>query len=242
MSSWKDDAGFYGDSDTFVTLPATARERSLLKRNQCSARGLSFSTAQLTDEQREEEECAGWTCAVSEEDMLLPNDAPESLQSLPVLLKSSCTLVSPANALDVAITEHTIAARVDEMKDLLCDYVFASKLQTHLFFRSMAREVDPLLERFGNVNSELFLDYLPILRCMSVQERVAEAVFLAAQEQDPDGVAGMTHRKRSTRRSKKLGREHYFEKLPPPYTWEASDWTPREVADRLADASLLYER
>jgi len=246
LSAWKDDAGFYGDSDTYATWPATVRERNLLKRNEFCARGFSFPTSQLADEQAEDNERAGLTAVVSEEDMLLPNDAPESMRSLPALLKNACTLISHVSALDLALSRRTKIAKVDGMKDLICKYVFPSSIPSksisYMAFRSMPRDVGPL---FGNadstVDSLLFLDYLPILRSMAVQERVAEAVFLAAQAQDPNGTTGMTNRKRSTRRSKKLGRKHYFETIPPSSIWDKTDYeTPKQVAECLADASLLY--
>jgi len=221
-----------------MTRPKTARERNLLKISEKAARGFSFSLSQKLDEEEENEQSMPSSFS-SDEDMLLPYAVPESVKELPSYLKSACSNVAPASPLDIALSQRSKHAKIGEMKDLLCDFIFASQRHDRMSFRSMTRDVDPLLGVAGNVDEQLFLDYLPILRCISVEERGLEAVFNAAQEKDPDGVGHMTNRQRSTRHSKKKGRAHYLEPLPPPKTWEDLGRTAKEVGDLLANASLL---
>jgi hypothetical protein len=134
------------------------------------------------------------------------------------------------------------AAKTEDIMDLLCDFIFPGQSRTRMFYRAMTRELDPLLETTETIDNELFLDYLPLLRCMAVRERACELLFQAAYAEDPDSAASMMNRKRATRRGKKLGREHYFERKAPTSVWNESDKSAKEVGGLLAEQALLYER
>lgn len=240
LSGWKDNAYFYGDNDSYVTRPTTAREHNMLKASEKAARGVvSFSLSQNLEEEENEQTMS--SSFSSEEDMLLPNAVPESVKALPTYLKSACLNVAPISPLDVSLSQRSRDAKINQMKGLVCRFVFAGAHQRRMYFWSMTHGADPLLGGAGHANSQFFLDYLPILRCISVQERGLEAALKTAQEIDPDGVAQMTNRKRSTRQNQKKGRVHYLEQLAPQSIWEDFEFSPKEVGDFLADASLLYE-
>ena len=237
LSGWKDDSFFYGQSDAYMTLLMTARERNLLKQHERAARGFAFPEALILDEETENENF-GW--GSDEEDMLLPNRATDSIAGLPSYLWSMllCSVVPPATALELSLSKRSRDKRTDKAKDILCDFVFVRRDDTRLFFRSMSRAWDPLLGP-GNVEPQHFLDYLPMLRSISVQERFSEAIHNAAQHENP---AAHRRHQRTTRQTSKRGHVHYLESLVPPQTWRGSDQTAKQVGDYLADTSLLYDR
>jgi len=178
----------------------------------------------------------GMSSEIFEEDMFLPNLAAGAVNTLPVMLRDACT-TAPVAALEHALKQRNKDDRLDEMKDWLGIYAFPKKFIPDMHWRAMERTINPTLGVAGKVDSRLFLDYLPLLRNMAVQERVSDAVFLAAQQQDPDGVANLTNRMRSTRNNKKLGRKHFFEKMLP----LKCNKKAKDVGEFIADASLLYE-
>jgi hypothetical protein len=66
----------------------------------------------------------------------------------------------------------------------------------------------PLHERIA---SDVFLDYLPLLRNMAVHERSSEHAFQQVRASDPDSAAAMSGRRRTTRRGgRQLERTHHF--------------------------------
>jgi hypothetical protein len=80
------------------------------------------------------------------------------------------------------------------------------------------------LEEFSNEKSSavptyldirFILDYLPCLKAMAMAEDVADTNYLVLKEKNPDALGmqvGGT-RQRSTRRSARAGRVHYFDRL-----------------------------
>jgi hypothetical protein len=66
----------------------------------------------------------------------------------------------------------------------------------------------PIDER---IDSDVFLDYLPLLRNMAVHERSADYAFQQVCTSDPESAAAMSGRRRTTRRGgRPLERKHYF--------------------------------
>lgn len=216
-----------------------SRERNLLKLSESAIRGLSPPIADVTDDEETEE--FNINSDVPEEDMLLPANPPECVLSLPFYLSPS--LYSPESVRKDHSLLRRKTSKTVEAINLFCDFIFTRDMQTRMVLRAMSRDVDPLISgHYATVDSQLFLDYLPLMRCMAVHECSSEFIFNAAEAQDPDAAATMTNRLRSTRRSKKLGREHYLERVVPSFVWQQSDTTAKEVGERLADSSLLHER
>jgi hypothetical protein len=61
------------------------------------------------------------------------------------------------------------------------------------------------------MDSDVFLDYLPLLRNMAVHERSAEHAFQKVCASDPESAAALSGRRRTTRRGgRQLERKHYF--------------------------------
>lgn len=235
---WKENSYFYGNADIYVNRVIGSRERKLLKWSESNVRGLAPSSSNILEEV--EPDAFKSSADVSEEDMLLPSPVPNCILSLPLFLNPECR--SSKYVLQSDAFQRSRATKTEGAMKILRDLMFAREKHTGVSLRATKRHVDPLLlERFKTVDTMFFLDYLPLLRCMAVHERVAESVFCAAQAKDPDAVSSLTNRGRSTRRTKKLGREHYFEGVVPGFAWQKSSRTAKDVGSVLANSSLLYE-
>jgi len=192
---------------------------------------------------------------LSDEEALLANTVPPCLLSLPFILrKQAHGMDDDSQCLESVVRDRLLdqhrRARVDEQLLLLRDFV-SPLLAQHamLFARGLGRDrLCPLLPPGeAAVEPKLFLDYLPLLRVLSVHERSAQRVFDLARENgdDPgeDEGRGMSNnRPRRTRCSVKRGRPHYLEDLSHVLKHaeeEDGDMTPKEVAERLASLCLL---
>lgn len=239
LSGWKDEAYFYGDSDSYMTLPATARERNLLKRTEDASRGYSFSSDQAYEDDDGENDLDGTSGMLSEEDALLPNYAPYSLLSLPnILRQDNSTLCKTMSGIDLFVYQDKKVDMAKAMMDLLSKNVFCSDSLVHKRYRYLDRWNDRHFDGCEQSYCEAFADYIPMLRSMAFQVFVAEGINHSLSNY----VEEYNNRKPTTRRSKLLRREHYFERFHVPSAEHAHYNTAQEIGIFLAGASLLCEQ
>jgi hypothetical protein len=129
-----------------------------------------------------------------EEDCFLPNPVPTSLGALPGFLKEASKQNHELRPywLEKRRTER-MKASVSMVDDL-----FSKFYQCKLFARGLSRCSDPLLTMEELYDPRLFVDYLPMLRIMSIHEK----------QPAPDKAEDTTTQRR-TRRTP-VGRVHYF--------------------------------
>jgi hypothetical protein len=238
---WKDDSYFYGDCESYMNFPTTFRERQLLKRSEAALRGFSFPSVDVFEAPEDDDDYKGMQFDRSEEGLFLSNPSPTCLLSLPSYLREVGGSHSVGDSPELDLLESRKLNRLRETCDLLSNFVFVERpLQAHMFCRGLVREVDPLLPSVDAIDRHLFLDYLPMLRCMSIHERSSEYVFALAHEEDPDAATSLSNRTRTTRRSKAKGRQHYFENVSPAFEWKDTEQSAKQVGATLAESYLLY--
>jgi hypothetical protein len=240
-SGWKDDCFFYGDAEQYMTHPTTLRERMLLKRSGEALRGFSLPRDEAFEAPEDDDDYKFMTFDRTEEGVFLSNPSPTSLLSLPFYLKNAAgnkSQVSP----DLDLLDSRKIENMHEMTELLASYLFVIyPLPAVMFSRGIAREVDPLLPSVEMIDRRLFLEYLPILRGMSVQERAAGHIYDVAHASDPDAAASLSNRVRHTRRNKAMGRVHYLGEVSAVFTWDTIARTAKDVGRVLAESLLVYK-
>ena len=216
----------------------TSREQKLLLWQECSVRGLSPKYVDAPDNE-ETQESPLVSSEMTEEDYLFPVDPPVFLLEL----SHSLTLFSksPLNDITEEFVYRTKVAKVMEAITSLRDFLFCHPKYTRLQSRLLS---DPLLLNHQALSLNLFLDYLPLLRSMAVQERISDYMFKIQEASNSDDASALmkNHGRRVTRRSKTRGREQYFDKLFPPYAFETSNKTANGIVELLANMSLLYTK
>ena len=236
---WKDDCSFFGCSESYVSNVSALLDRRLLKRTESDVRGLSLSSAEDFEPTDDDEDYKGLSFDKCEEDMFLPAPTPTCLLSLPTFLRQACKTIGTSSALNRV--EHKMLAHWEKTIHLAADFVFPSSTN-HMFSRGLSRALDPSVKNRELIDSALFLDYLPLVRCMALHERAAEHVFAQAHAEDPELATTLSNRQRSTRRSRKLGREHYLEKVSPAFQRQQTNnhESAKQIGSILAESVLVY--
>ena len=216
------------------------RERRLLRWNESSIRGCSLQYSGIADEDETDQYRENLSQS-SEEDYLLSNSIPVPLVDLPQILSASTTLFP--SSVRYELYKQQQKSVCTEALHILRDSIF-----THPKYTRYSRRLEiPMPDtehclidsRTCMLDSDVFLDYLPLLRCMAEQERIAEFISKAQDQLSHDIPS--TSRRRSTRQSTRRGREHYFDQIVPSYTWKGSDRTSKDIADQLATMSMLHK-
>lgn len=240
--NWNENYGFYGNPEAYLTFPISSRERRLLKHDVRRFRG----TGSIIPERRshdgevDDEEFVDIVRDASDEDLYIANEAPRSLLSLPGYLMG-CGLAPTLPPID-ALQNFSM-----NQKRILCatesfDFLIHFFLPIHMSLgSSLESELGHSLNYNGTMHSSFFLDYLPILRNISVLETIAESVAKLLAPNDSMIDDDMTKRRVSTRRSRSLGHRHYFEKVYPEYVWQESEYTAKDIGFKLTKASLVYK-
>lgn len=236
-----------------MTVPSTGRERRLLKKEPSLFRGLSSSPnmSAAAEREKEDEDQVGFDQKTSnrfEEDVFLPGNVPACIGSLPRLLFDNCRTSRIQFPL-IQPTQYHLMKRKREMQamdnfNLLRSYFMLSDpSQQRTLFHHNEPELDVLLldEVTETKDATIFLDYLPMLRNMAVAECITEYLYKVSENSPHNSNdQPITNRRRNTRRSKKLGRQHYFDQLGREFVWKDSEYTPSQVGAKLANASLIY--
>ena len=239
---WKDDRGFFGNCDAYTTLPLNRRERNLLARNETSARGVSFPKATDVSEDEEDKKGEGIQNDVCDEDMFLPNPPPAPLWSLPAYIRThGGGVTDPFIKLNVdeRLSFESMARR-NKMRHWLVDYIFICETRKDSrFFADLHRTLDPLLSTSDTIDSRLWLDYLPLLRCMALLDQAGEITYQKALSLDPGSASALPNRRRQTRRSRQQGFNYYFESLVPGQVWHEDDEvTAKDLVNAMAEFAL----
>jgi len=95
-----------------------------------------------------------------------------------------------------------------------------------------------------DLDLRISLDYLPCLKTMAVAEDDANRRYVAATMQNNPGALGLQVgcSRRSTRRTAKAGREHYFNKIISGHgmRYEESRTQAKQISDKLTKGLLQY--
>lgn len=96
-----------------------------------------------------------------------------------------------------------------------------------------------------DLDHRINLDYLPFLKAMAVAEDNADRRYLAATEEINTGALGLqvgNIGRRSTRRTAKVGREHYFNRIisGQGLRFEEARICAKQISNRLSKAMLQY--
>lgn len=237
MSGWKENSNFYGACETYM-VKLTSRERSLLHWHERSVRGLSPLYAEDLDNEESSDD-PPFSSEMTEEDFLFPVDPPTFMIDLSQSLDTS-SRPPLSHCIRDEFFCRTKTTNLSETLTLTRECIFAQPKYIRLLSRLLSY---PLCSQNRSMSSDydLFLDYIPLLRCMAVQERVSEYMF-KLQTSSNDASSRANNGRRTTRRSLKRGREQYFDKIVPSHAFEGSMQTAQEIVELLANTSLLYER
>lgn len=249
-SGWNEHSCFYGSSETYVTRTFTGREQNLLRRHANLFRGVSAQMTSQKEQVEETDETLEFVTECSEEDQFLPNESSACVASLPSFLMQhhKPNIVEPIEPLKNFMINRSREQRAIQDTALLRSYILpVDSSQRRSLYSLDQSDYDPLLDSMETKDPGFFLDYLPLLRGMAVSESLAEYVYetmvsSSKATNDSDAADGFSNRRIHTRRSKKLGFQHYFEKIVPDCVWKDSEHTPKEVGDVLANCSLVYTR
>ena len=96
-----------------------------------------------------------------------------------------------------------------------------------------------------DLDHRMNLDYLPFLKAMSVAEDNADRRYLAATEEINAGALGLKVGnicRRSTRRTAKVGREHYFNRVisEQGLRYEEARICAKQISEKLSKEMLHY--
>jgi hypothetical protein len=173
----------------------------------------------------------------SDEDFFLPRPIPTPLLALPSILLDART-DKQIESLEDKLKESLLERRKDTNAQNLLDLVgkiFSREVQQAKMFRlGLGRHSSSCTAAYDSqFDQALFLDYIPILRNVAVHERAAES--------DPElEAAGQASRGRTTRRSARRGRIHFFEKLSDSFSGDENELTASSVGQKLIDTMLIY--
>jgi hypothetical protein len=167
----------------------------------------------------------------------MPQVFCSTLSTLPALLNAgnkNCALCM----FELELTKQRTAATTATALDFLCKYIFSGAKRTHMFYKSIARELDPMLFTSEMVDNGIFQDCLPMLRVMAVVEESAEKAYNMMKALDADGAFQMTNRTRATRGATLSGREHYFKNIIPDFVLREIKLKGHQVGDIIAVKSM----
>ena len=218
-SGWNDEYCFFGNSDTFLTAPLSARDRGLLRAAVSEERGISVSHSDglsssavcITDDLDSgtvdssasgiavaDEKCI----AVSDEDMLLSCKTPICFIDLHNVISE----LSSRNRSFYNISDELLPMRKNAKlatKTKLLAQIFSEDSHLASFGRGVTRVVDSLLSD-DKLDENMILDYFPFLAKIAGYDQVAEsALELQTSEEQSTG-------RRATRRTKWAQHDYYF--------------------------------
>lgn len=236
---WKDTACFYGDNEAYMTMPSSQRELRLIKLSETLARNRSCAISEIAGSASQEEgafedetDFVMWSppdSKRSDEDCFLPRPVPTPLEYLPSLLLYARKYPKCINFPKEELLESRRKTTADVVLRLVGP-IFTGKARTKMFCLGLGRSRSSPLE--FEYDSNLFLEYIPMLRNIAIHERSAES--------DPESETTRDSSRRSTRGSAKRGRPHFFERLSDSFRLGETEFTARETAQKLASSLLLY--
>lgn len=173
----------------------------------------------------------------SEEDVFLAQNVPASLLLLPCLLREARC---PANWNNCWTNDHLLERRRQEQAHKLCNllsYILPDAVWPKMSCHASDRLTSGICLPEDAMDPKVFLEYLPTLRRIAAVEKAAEYAFnLKSDEEDP------APNRRSTRRSTKATRSHYFDSVSRALKLDLTDLSASEVGSRLATTLLLCKQ
>ena len=229
-----------------MTVPTSGRERKMLKmgetfgRSSCSMiADCAPGDAEEDKDEKQAEDLTMWSqpdSKKSDEDFFLPRPIPTPLLALPSILLNARTK-KQIESREAKFKESLLERRKDTNAQILLEligYIFSREVQqAKMFCLGLGRHSGCIASYDSQFDQTLFLDYIPILRNIAVHERAAES--------DPElEAAAQTSRGRTTRRSARRGRIHFFEKLSDSFSGDENELTASSVGRKLIDTMLIY--
>jgi hypothetical protein len=231
-----------------MTSKISTREKHLLKLTESSIRGQSHqnlakaSAATSSGDGAEENnhEDDEQLTGPSSEDSLLYSPSSTSLLALPFYLRCNSSSTENHSLEKMArrvLFEQRRRNKIEQDVDLLGEYIlpWIHPATIFRFHRGISRELDPLHCSKELLDSTIYQETLPILRVMSVREKVNKMVTESLKN-DAEPAFTSTRKTRNSR-----GDQHCLERISPMFNANEdgllSSW---EVGERLANSSLLY--
>jgi hypothetical protein len=241
-SGWNDTAFFYGNNESYMTVPRTIRERKL-HHSATVRRGFPLvNGSRDKDDQIEGEQYVNALITHDDEDEYLTSSGISYLENLTLHLINTTPeqLQKLGDPFDlIGVTEKRIS-RAFETFELLQNYITPMDIPERItLFSKMEPEFDVIQE--VKCEPVWFLDYLPMLRDICISEKHAECIFQATLQAAGDAITS-TNRKFNTRRSSKRGRKHYLEEIVPKFVWDTFNTTAMHIGMLIAHMSLPNER
>jgi hypothetical protein len=251
--NWNENCCFYGNSNTYMTFPIRAKEQRFIQCDAQMFRGVHHSIPDRRSQDsidEDEEQFETGQRDVSEEDLYVSNEPPRSLLALSRYLMNGQNLQS-IDTLQNFLLNRKRNLRANEMLNCLLQYF----VPLHLALGTAPFPLDVKSSQIVNVDASIyttiFLDYLPILRNISVHEYIIECVGKvlslssstnSIQENEISQDQQQPRRRMNTRHSRSRGHLHYLETITPSYVWEESKYTVQDVASKFVNASLIYRK
>lgn len=225
-----------------MTIPSGRRERRLFSSTMRGVQSSKVEGAAATTDKEEAvvsediDDTFRSEGLGSDEDVFLTQNIPASLLSLPCLLREARC---PANWNISWTNDHLLERRRQEQAHKACD-LLSCILSDAVWLKMSCHVSDRLPLGFclpeDAMDPKLFLEYLPTLRRIAVVEKAAEYAFnLTSDEEDP------APKRRSTRRTTKATRSHYFDSISRALKLDQADLSASELGSRLAPTLLCYE-
>jgi hypothetical protein len=218
----------------------------LMHRSERMIRGKAVPSEESQQDQVEDEEGNVIFWENSEDDMYLANAIPHSLSLLPLQLKEvagdRAEVIGATHISHDPLFQRKRLAKLHHGMDMLekCD----SRLDVpwlKLFAPRISRKFDPMLDTREMLDKRVFLDYLPLLRCMAVLERASDVASAADDPLSQELSQTSTYEgRRVTRRGRKRGRVHYFEQAFECFSsTDVDNKQAKNVGEKFAAAALL---
>ena len=229
-NGYKESSYFFGDPEAYMVKPVSTLERSLLKETDRFSTTAAIVEGQMSS--KEQEESDPYFFYQEWDDTFLPGKRPGALAGLAIVPQDKTTSWTQT------LREHKELLlrkklRRSEWSSFLEFQLHAGdyNVRYYLRFHSIERAGDPLVQNLSpTVTSNMaVLDYLPLLRCMVVHDKVHRAFASPTKTTS-----------RTTRRSRRDAACPYLELLLPDYvrnTCEESELAAME--EMLLRSSLL---
>jgi IPT/TIG domain len=249
---WKDDCGFYGDSDALMTLPSSAHCRRQMNDVLNRFRGcvavagtLAVETSQQTSfdpndilSREDLDRFALEANTVSGEDQYLPYSVPAIVQQLPELLRTIKSDESTKGP-DYPFFEQRQAECIERAQNWT-RYILphSAELANWSYGRFGSLRVTDLGEYELYGDGREVLELMPMFRRIGVLEQAAEYAA-AVSEQQQEASCRRSVRRRNGRSLHKT-RHHYLDRLSVKLRRDESDVSSSELGTQLAEAFIKY--
>jgi hypothetical protein len=243
---WKDDCYFYGDPETYMTLPCTLKAGRQLHNVMATARGTMPTARNSTfvppfvdpneiTTREELDRFVHHSTQISDEDCFLPCHIRSPIHSLPSILRGDEAHRMCSDDRNIH-TDHNLSFKMTELSrtaERLAAYILPPLSDRANWSYGRFGPIDQLGGYILPADCRTMLELLPTLRRIGALERATENASLLV----PDDTS-RSRNLRSTRRQAKARRHHYFDKISPSLRRDEYDINSSEVGSLLADMLL----